>query len=380
MNSISRKFQTRADALNLCVNIALLIGIAMSWRLWFPSGRSFPAVPFLFPAPGSITYLLSALLLAAIVAAIFGFNRTAVVALLMSLILFDQMRLQPWVYQYLILLFIITLSPNEGLLLKCQQLIVAALYFWSGLQKINFNFHQEVLSQLMAPWGSLISIGQKQSLILGVVIALSEILIGVGLLLKRTRKVFVWVAIAMHAVVLALLIKLGHNSVVWIWNVAMIAFVVILFWRVEQPTLGGWRIDGKRSWLLVAVTVCVISLPVLSFFGWWDQNLSGVLYSGTSPIAVIRIDEKTIQKLSNEGQQTVFDSNTNNDKFLPLLEWSLAELNVPPYSEQRVFAKVAGEICKLSENSDQVELIVREQRSRFAPGFDVKRWNCAEIK
>jgi hypothetical protein len=379
LHTLRQRFPERLDVLGLIVDVGLLAGIGLSWRLWFPAGRTFPLVPVFTNIPVWVSFILSGFLIASLVIAIVKKHQVAVVIALTLSILPDQMRLQPWVYQYLIMLLLIALNNRREnqLTLSCEKFVVCSLYFWSGLQKFNFNFHHEVLPQLLAPLNRIVSLNDKQLLFLGIVIALIEALTGLGLLLKSTRKVFVWVAVAMHVTVLALLIALRHNSVVWIWNVALALIVLTLFWRVRESTPLRMIGSGFRVRLIQAITVCVVCLPGLNFWNLWDRYLSGALYTGNSPVAVMRIDQPVVEQLSKRARQTVFVSKSG-ESFLPLLQWSLGELNVPPYPEDRVYKDIARQLCKFSEKSSQVELIVREPR-RFSEGFDVKRWNCLTL-
>ncbi|MEZ4687635.1 MAG: hypothetical protein R3B47_16700 [Bacteroidia bacterium] len=139
-----------------------LAGMAASWKLWF-GNRLFPNLTFSeefsdvrltqsahprgdfsHSAPGR--YSLS--------------KRTTLADFLLGIALFivlDQMRLQPWVYMYFFLLlpfvFVKRESP-ETIWLPCLQIIMVAMYLWSGFHKFNPNFIEttfsNMLSQLMA--------------------------------------------------------------------------------------------------------------------------------------------------------------------------------------------------------------------------------------
>ncbi len=45
---------------------------------------------------------------------------------------------------------------------------------------------------------------------------------------------------------------------------------------------------------------------------------------------------------------------------LPLYEWSMTELNVPPYPEARVYRRLARRLCRYAEDPRELELIVKE--------------------
>jgi len=309
-------------------------------------------------------YFLSGLLVAALAALVIAKRPTpylfAAVGTLVPLVCLDQTRLQPWVYQYLMLLIVLTLTDWQtggvrasGHARCLSQLIMAALYFWSGVQKLNITFAREVLPNVLAPLQGVPGATHVPRAALGV--ALAEALIGCGLLFRRTRGLCVWLAVAMHGLVLGLLVSRDYNSVVWAWNAALAFMVVVLFRRSEASP---WRRFVKRgagdgrARLAQVLAVASALLPALSFWGWWDMNLSGALYSGNTAVAVVRVDRQVYEKLPEMAKRQAFTTRSG-ELMLPLLEWSMAELNVPPYPEARVYRQVAREVCKLAESESR---------------------------
>src|SRR5262249_2779491 len=120
-------------------------------------------------------------------------------------------------------------------------------------------------------------------------------LIALGLLTRRCRKPAVVAALATHLFVLLLLIASGENTVVWPWNVAMVALVLILFWQDEQTSPREILIARSPSHVVVLVLFGV--LPALSFFDLWDSYLSAALYSGNTDQAVIYVSRPVIDQL-----------------------------------------------------------------------------------
>lgn len=309
-------------------------------------------------------------------------------ASLVLLALLDQMRWQPWVYQYLLLFIIIALHHSQGsdeqstrLSLSLLQLIVAMLYLWSGVHKLNYSFIYQVLPQLLAPFQNYLPIDRMPLVLLGICLALSEIFIGCGLLFQRTRKLAICLALVMHAVVLVLLIAKRYNTVVWPWNIALSFAVLILFWRSDTniwQTCARWREcrTFERAAQVLAITVAV--LPILSFWGWWDLYLSGALYSGKAPVAVVRVNERISEKLPETAKQQLFTTESN-ERMLPVFEWSLAALNVPPDPEARVFRQITREVCKLAQDNSEVELIIRESPDLLDGSYRVKRISCSQL-
>jgi hypothetical protein len=389
-------FHARFAALRYVLGIALLSGLILSSNLWFPTSRSFPRVPLVNALPQAfvptVEYLLGGLLCVALAASLLAARRrtylVAVIILLVLLVATDQMRLQPWVYQYLLLLVVVALHPRQspdeaaaGLTLSLLQLIVAMLYFWSGVQKLNYSFGHEVLPQLLDPLRNYLTLTQMQLTVLGTGIAAVEIFTGCGLLLKRTRKLCLWLALAMHGIVLALLIGEGRNSVVWAWNAALMLMVLVLFRRSEtfiRQTFANWRAHERAGQFAFVLSIVCAVLPSLSFWGWWDVYLSGALYSGRTAVAVVRVDARVYEKLPETAKRQVFTTK-GGEQMLPLFEWAMADLNVPPYPEARLYKQVAREICKSADDQSQVELIIRGRPGLLDGKYEVSRMSCSQL-
>lgn len=374
----------------------LLCGIALSMNLWFPISRSFPRAPLLITLPqkviSPVEYFLSSLLAAALVASIIvkrplKYLTVAIVALAL-LCLLDQTRLQPWVYQYLAVLVVIALDHQQSrgerpsvLTLTALQSIVASLYLWGGLQKLNYSFSHEVLLQLLGPIQNILALSPSQLPALGFGIATIEVFTGFGLLLKKTRKICICLALAMHGLILGLLIAQNQNSVVWAWNGVLVLMVVVLFWRSDTSiaqVFKYWRAGSTGSRASIIVAALYVVLPILSFWGWWDLYLSGALYSGNTPVAVVRVEGEVYERLSPTAKREVFVTGSG-ERMLPLFEWSMAELNVPPYPEFRVYQQLTREICRSAETKSHAELIVKTRPAIMDGSYNVVRMNCSDL-
>ena len=375
---------------------AFIGGILFSIQLWFPTYRSFPRAPVLFAPPEAsmlpAEWFLSTILVVALILTMVS-KRPALFSVLALiplglLVAFDQSRLQPWVYQYSLLLGVLALHDwrtkdvaVSNRTLSLLQLTVAAVYFWSGLQKLNFTFFHEILPALLDPLLIALPWLPQPASGVGIFVALTEILIGCGLLYPRTRDLFVWLAVTMHGIALALLIARGYNSVVWIWNCALMLVVIILFRRSDIYFWRPSRIsEGLKGKLAIAVTLSAALLPLLSFLGWWDMYLSGALYSGNTAVGVVKVDREVSAQLPATAKEQLFSVETTGEEMLPLVEWSMADLNVPVYPEVRVYQEVTSEICKLATNKTEVALIVKERPAIFSGQYKVTQTSCARLE
>ncbi|MDT7781198.1 MAG: hypothetical protein QOC99_3710 [Acidobacteriota bacterium] len=386
----------RVLLLRRVVAAALIAGGALSHNLWFPTSRTFPRAPFIprLPSPliPALEYLTGGLLVFSLASLALARGSTkylyAALASLALLVSSDQTRLQPWVYQYLLILFVIALyqrpdsdERSVGQCLPILQVVVAMFYFWGGVQKLNYSFCHEVVPQLLTPLRNFATLTETQTSALGVGMASVEIFVGCGLLLRRTRNLCVGLALAMHAMLLVLLIAKSLNSVIWAWNAALMLAVPSLFWRSDasaRQAFADWLRGSARVRAALSVVVLCAVLPALSFRGWWDMYLSGALYSGNTTVAVVRVGEQVYERLPPTAKRQVFTTR-NGERMLPLYEWSMAELNVPTYPEPRVFRQVARELCQLTDDKSQAELIMRGRTAPLDGSYVVSRIDCVQL-
>lgn len=164
----------------------------------------------------------------------------------------------------------------------------------------------------------------------------------------------------MHILILASIGPFGHdlNSVVWPWNVAMCALVILLFWKTPDLNLTLAPLFQKLVLLLFGI------MPALSLVDRWDSYLSFALYSGNQMKATIYMADSIADRMPGELQE-VIDVNDSEVDEIDVREWSYSELNVPPYPETRVFLNVGKQACTYAENSPLLVMIIEGKRSWF---------------
>jgi len=386
-----------ARLLKVLLPLAVLCGFALSRRLWYPSpGRLYPSVPVfdflpaVAPALGYVWFAALVLLLVLVAVRARGHLYAApFVALAAAYVLFDVSRLQPWFYQYLFMMLALAAHArgDEGarVTLRACALVVACVYFWSGVQKLNPQFSAEVLPSLVAPYLDYmpaLSSGLATKT-LGVFIPLTEICAGLMLLTRRWRPAGVVLALTTHAVVLLLFVPARRNNVIWPWNVATAAFVLILF-------QGG--ADGARDFLprrlfslQTAALVLFGLMPFLSLFGLWGQYLSSALYSGNVARAEFTLSERVGGRLPTRVRQKLrrVDDGVDDGEGgfrLDLGHWSYAELNVPPFPSDKVYRAAAATLCGFAETSSDVWLEVRERPRFFGGAAHATAFDCDAFK
>lgn len=373
----------RARLTRVVIALALLGGFVLSHKLWVSSGRSFPAVPvfeFLPAVPVPLDYawawaLVTSLLFVAASARarpwVFVF-----LALAVPLALLDQTRWQPWFYQYLFMLLVLAAGEGreggEGDALAACGLAVACLYFWSGVQKLNPQFFAEVVPSLAA---ALPAWAARLPKPLALLVPLVEICAGVLLLTRRWRRVGLVLALVTHAAVLLLFFPARRNKMVWPWNAAMAAFVLILF-RREGRGLRDFLPRRALSPQTLAVVLFGL-LPLLSLFGLWERYLSGALYSGNTARAEVRLSRAVAERLPPPVQVKL--RGEAEGAWLDLNHWSYVELKVPAYPSERLYRRVAAHLCGFAARPADVLLVTTGAPGLFGGRAPAESFDCGAL-
>ncbi len=335
----------------------LLSGLLLSPRLW-PSSRAYPLSPIsaLLPkVPAPLDWLWFGTLLVLLVGIALTRHSRGLILLFVCLAgllsLWDQSRWQPWFYQYLFLLaaFVFCSAPHGPAgaeqpvaILNNARFILSATYVWSGLQKCNVSFLSDVYPWLLEPL--LPKPAPQLVLAVGVGVPVLETALGLGLLVPALRRIAVLLVLAMHAALLFCLGPWGHNwnSVVWPWNLAMMALAVLLFWRTRAVSFRAivWPGASVYRWLVLLLFGI---MPGFNFVGLWDSYLSAALYSGNLIEADIALSATVYQRSPREIQR--YCQWCGDHYEVDVDTWSMEELNVPPYPARRVYRRIARSFC-----------------------------------
>jgi hypothetical protein len=360
-------------------------GLVLAPRL-FLSTRAYPRVPVLegwplIPAP------FDHAVLAALLAALGGVALAprprwwAAAGTVLALILGadDQSRWQPWFYQYVTMLAALALTREIGETLAAWRAVLVGLYAWSGIQKLNVTFMSHLFPWLVQPLADVLPAGLQRVLLGGwLVVPVTEIAVAFGLLVPRLRRAAVLGAVATHVAVLGLLGPFAHgtNAVVWPWNLAMAALAPLLFWTGE-PTAASVLLPRRAGVHAAAVALFGV-LPVLSFSGHWDAYLSGALYSGNLKAGALAVSDGVGARLPDPVRRHVTRNRTGGN-VLDIWEWSMGELAVPSYPQDRVFRAVARDVCRLADTPTDVVLVVFGRPGVLTGQREITRRDCASL-
>jgi hypothetical protein len=319
------------------------------------------------------TIRFAALLFSLVLAA--WIYRPAVIAfLVLTLQAFaeDQNRGQPWLYLYWMLL-LFTLLPAPVSLAACRCGLSAA-YVWSGIQKCNMKFFVIEPAWFVEPaahWHlpSAIITALRWSIAAAPAV---EIGIGIALWSTRTRWFAIGATILVHAVALLFLGPLGHNYdvIVWPWNLAMIALVLVLFGgKPEYVGFNAAVVQVRRSKPALILVGLFAVLPALSFFGWWDSYFSFALYSENLATANIFVTQAFADRLPPRLRAEIipwprYDPEHQGPFLFTYGLWSWQDLGVPFNSEPRNFHAMFTWLHRFSQEPGDLRMIVGQ---RFGP-------------
>jgi len=295
--------------------------LARSLRIFLPS----PVLPIISSLPGWSDWLISALHIAGLVFLIWKPRlrpaAATVLAVTILQILGDLIRLQPFIlmYGFTILMPLFPRLSNQARL-QALRLMIVGVYFWAGFHKINSNFYLSVFPWFTFPlWGH--EHGNKFIMVPLIFICLSapifELLIGVFLVFKRTRKLATLMAFILLVTILTCLGPFGHNVsfAVWPWNIYLFITEVVLFLAPHRPCTQ----TINENWPCRAAAAIFMFAPILGIWQVWDATVSFKLFAGNTDSALIVLDEKEDkQRLPPEVTATINHENRTHEQISKL--------------------------------------------------------------
>ncbi|KQR93550.1 hypothetical protein ASG01_10300 [Chryseobacterium sp. Leaf180] len=324
-----------------------LITKLWSYKTWI-ADRVYPVVaPFeiLQEVPPSLHLIffgLSLVILFLII--VFKLNRSLLIVLFILEIVscsLDSVRWHPWEFMYLCFTLTVILNfskPKTVFLLL--HLFLVATFFYSGLHKLNRNFLDYFWRDhiLTAFFGLSNEVILKYKLFfVGLLIPVTEIFLAFLLFFGKSKKKTSYILIALHVGILILLgpFGLNYNSIVWIWNLAMIAILFLLYQK-DDITFDKTIISSQLPWMILWFI-----MPIYSFFGRYYQYFSFNLYSakGTQLYICTKKSNKDLTTFDDKS----FTSFCNGKVGIALQNWAMAELKSASSPELEIQQK-AGQI------------------------------------
>ena len=345
-------FKTRSVYIFFVQSTALflLLGKLTSMKLWLTT-RFFPTAPvfdFLYEVPGFIHFSLYVASLSLLSFCIIKprFNKIIPIIILLEIAscLLDQNRCQPWEYQYVFMLFVLWLNKqDEEQILFLMLTIFAFIYFYSGLQKMNPHFLKLVWKQLLLEQYLHLPSNISNNITLlraGYLIPLSEFTAGIFMMIKHTRKRAIIYQILMHIFLLTVVGPwcVNENATVFVWNIAMIAFLGFLL-KKDVNILSSLKKISKPTFNWITILAWVV-MPAFNFLGYWDFMFSSSLYSGRIDLCFIKIINPPANFELKKYYKTGAENDTATVKTIAVQNWALDELDTPPCPQERAYKKM----------------------------------------
>lgn len=369
--------ERRIAVFKLVLGLTWLTCLLIGHRAFLP-GREFPVAPMVPWAnwDGAWLTILFSLLCAMCAAVILSpkphkwLSALPIVAILICL--GDWTRWQPWMYEFVFLsaALAVTRSDDEKSrerFLAVGAIVLAGIYFHSGIQKANASFVRDVHPFIVGPFiKHAPEFMQDWVQKLGYAAPAMEMFIGAGLLFRPTRKLCVLLGLSMHAMLILSLGPLGngYNAIVWPWNLGMMALLLVFCWH-KRPSAFQFVLGQSRSFVPLSAAALFLIAPLLNFAEKWDDYMSFSLYSSRVREATLYFSPEAISTLPESARSELTDSGIGLE--LNVFLWSLRDLNMPCYPETRVYKAIVKDLCDRGLGPNDISLVVA-QRPNFRTG------------
>lgn len=254
--------------------LCLLASMALSYDLWFQSGRLYAPSP-LWPALSDVPEVVNHILYWVMVAGgviIFFFPRMAKLGFVLLpafayFLLQDQLRGQFAVYLYIANLLLAAAMPREpdDAALDPLRYMTIGVYFWAGFYKLNLAFMTVGFPWFVIDWFPY----PEAAKIFGYAVPVLEALIGVFLLVPATRWIGQLMAFAMLVVVVLSIGPTGHNEAMTVWptNVYLDCLAIFLFARNRRSLVGMAQVKKKLNAVALFVFILLPTLGMPEILG-----------------------------------------------------------------------------------------------------------------
>jgi hypothetical protein len=301
--------------------------------------------------------------------------------------LWDQQRWVPFFNEMAAFYFAFAFRRRRGTeddatsaLATCA-VVIAFIYVWSGLQKLNWVFFSESFPWMMAPFEAIVpAVVFRNLTYLGSGIALLETSIGVMLLTARARRVGVVLGLLMHTFILLSAGPLGNNgnTQVWSWNVAAGALLLLVFWPSSMSAAG--VLDPRRGWVHVVALVFFAVMPIFNVVEIdhfkWDDFQAATLYSGNEERGTIYFAEQDAGRVPEHLRDLIWRSEEDGRLFIRILDWAYADLNVPDYHADRIYLSVMRSFCRQIGPGGSFVLEIGSTANRLTGDRQITRYVC----
>ena len=382
------------------VGAAALPLVGATGPLWLPpSPDSFPQLPllaWLIPAPAWCDAVALAGLLLGATGMLFhpkttpasggrqpsvrwrtGLRRTLafapalLAAALACAMALNQIRVQVWAYQFLLLAGVLAACPRSGAgdraAVTLARALAVGILFHSALSKLDLAFAEGPGRWLAGGFLGVFGLdgdGLDENLVSAAAFAAPawELALAVLLTVPSLRRAGLAGAVVMHLCLVATLWELDQSWGVILWNLFFLAQEFVLFWperRAESlPIFNTLRTAGPRAWAAAALIAAAVTLPFGTRSGYWDIWPGWAVYAGGVPKTGVNIyfppngppAAAAVPWLATGPDAKTYGSNAER-----LRRTALVRLGAPLPQDRRVIAGLALAVDALIDGSTPLE-------------------------
>lgn len=350
----------RIILLRVTLTLALIVSVFLSFDLW-AGYRSFAYTPLVKTHPLVTQYdvvIIGFVLLFWLCSLFLKYQRLFIFlafAVCVFLVLLDLNRLQPWFYIYNSLLIVFIFyngrvdDPNKFTSIFIMlQLILASVYFYTGISQLNSEFVNTVFPEVISPLKALMS--ERQFLFfkkMGRIIPYLLMFIGLAFTISPLRYLAITLAVAIHLLLLVFLFPSATNTnyAQWFSNLTFLVMAILLFsgktkQRYFSPTF------LFKTPLFYLVSVVFLIMPAFNTVDKWPDFLSSNSASGNNNVALITISEEARNKLPY--YERSFCVKKDSLIVVDYQAWCAHELHSFCYPDARVFNSIYNRLQNLT--------------------------------
>lgn len=299
----------------------------------------------------------------------------------------NQHRLQPWAWLAW-LAAVAMIIPDQRRCLGWLRGLAISVYIYSAFTKFDYQFLHTLGQQFLGVFRDWLSLplddfDLNTRVLLAAVFPVVELVVGVGLIFQSTRRQAVVLALLMHACLIFLLSPLGlsHKSAVAIWNTYFIWQAIVLFWpRADTDEATGENAISVSTTVAFFATIpkllllAAIFLPLTQSVGFFDHWPSWGLYAPSNDRVDVFVDAEGVIDLPESLQSCCTQLAFNDPEFNIIMNrvridlWSLRELGVPIYPQQRFQMGVALDISRQLGHANGIVRVVLQSKSNRLDG------------
>ena len=367
MEGLKMSIPQRMQLLRVALVLSMIISVLLSIHLWAGTRE----IPYTSVIP--LKWLNNSLDTVFIVLAVFCWLASLFLkrhrlflffALVLSavLVIMDVNRLQPWFYIYSAMLFVFIFyngrvddSNKFTAYFIILQIILASVYFFSGLSQLNKLFIDSDFTEIISPLRSVLS--ERQFIFfkkMGFLVPYLLMFTGLGLIISPIRYLAITVALLIHFLLLIFLFpsERHQNYALWFANIAFMMMLLLMFSGKTKQRYFSPTFLFQMPLFYVIISLFVI-MPFFNSGKGWPDFLSGNFKSGNTNSAVISLSETAVAQLPSRLKR--YCSVNYSFMVFNYKQWYLEELHADCFPSQTVFNSIYN--CLKTSGSGDVKEI-----------------------